>query len=68
MILDIMLPDGSGVQLLQEIRGAGLNVRVAIVTGLADNPAVMSQLKAVKPDAIFSKPLHPGRWLSDEPV
>jgi DNA-binding response OmpR family regulator len=53
--LDVMLPDGSGVEVLAEIRRRGLAVKVAVVTGT--NPLGIPGLKDVVGDAlVLTKP------------
>jgi DNA-binding response OmpR family regulator len=56
MILDLMLPDGNGVDLLAEVRQARLPVTVAVVTGITDE-LKLHEVTAWKPDAIFGKPV-----------
>ena len=56
VILDLMLPDGSGVQVLEAIRSAKMRCKVAIVSGSTD-PETFARLRSAGPDAIFSKPL-----------
>jgi DNA-binding response OmpR family regulator len=55
-ILDLMLPDGSGVAILQEMRKRNLGVRVAILTG-ANDPDLLSATQALQPDLILRKPV-----------
>jgi DNA-binding response OmpR family regulator len=56
LILDLMLPDGNGTELLAEIRRAHWPITVAVVTGVTDQ-LKLHELMAWKPDAIFGKPL-----------
>ena len=54
IVLDLMLPDGNGLDLLKHIRDNDLNVRVAVTTAAADN--VVSQAKALNADFLLRKP------------
>lgn len=56
LILDLMLPDGNGIDLLAEIRKARRPIIVAVVTGMTDL-LKLRELMAWKPEAIFAKPL-----------
>jgi two-component system response regulator RegA len=56
VVLDLKLPDGSGVELLEAIRSSHMRSKVAIVSANAD-AGVFARLLAAKPDAIFPKPL-----------
>ena len=56
VILDLMLPDGSGVQVLEAIRLANMRCKVAIVSASTDADT-FKRLRAAGPDAIFPKPL-----------
>jgi CheY-like chemotaxis protein len=56
VILDLTLPDGSGLQVLEAIRAANMRCKVAIVSGSID-PETFRRARAARPDAIFSKPL-----------
>ena len=56
MILDLMLPDGNGSEVLEHIRRAGLPIRVAVVTGTADWRSMIDETR-LRPDAVFVKPL-----------
>ena len=56
MILDLMLPDGNGIELLAEIRNTRRSITVAVVSGVTDQ-LKLHELTALKPDAIFGKPV-----------
>lgn len=56
LLLDLMLPDGSGAELLQRIRHDKLPIRVAVMTGAFD-PVVLQRITSLHPDALFYKPL-----------
>jgi DNA-binding response OmpR family regulator len=56
MVLDLMLPDGDGLQVLRHVRESGLPVRVAVATGTGDTD-LMSDVILLKPDAFFTKPI-----------
>jgi CheY-like chemotaxis protein len=55
VVLDLMLPDGTGSDILRAIRHRGLPIRVALLTG-ADQPLI-AQAQALRPDAVFVKPV-----------
>jgi len=55
LILDLHLPDGSSVALMQKIRAEGLPIRVALTTGSTE-PALLGAMMRLKPDAFFRKP------------
>jgi two-component system OmpR family response regulator len=56
MVLDIMLPDGSGVDVLKAVRAAGLRSKVAVVSAV-NRHNLLKDITSLRPDAIFSKPL-----------
>ena len=58
VVLDLRLPDGSGLEVLRRVRERGLPVRVAVHTGCADG-ALIKQVMDLKPDALFIKPFNP---------
>jgi DNA-binding NtrC family response regulator len=61
-LLDLMLPDGSGAQVLEEIRRRGLGMRVAVMSA-AGSGAVKS-LEGRPPDKFFGKPVDVDALLS----
>ena len=56
IILDLMLPDGEGITVLREIRARGLQVRVAVTTGM-DDARHLAEVASLRPDVIFRKPV-----------
>jgi two-component system response regulator QseB len=56
VILDLMLPDGSGTKVLRQIRNANLPIRVLVTTGLND-PEELAAVTSLGPDAILRKPI-----------
>ncbi len=56
VLLDLMLPDGGGIQLLRRLRSAGSAAKVAIVSGVVD-PVLRAKVAALRPDAAFPKPV-----------
>ena len=57
VLLDMALPDGSGLNLLAQIRNAHLPVKVAVTTAESDS-ALMARVRALKPEQVFRKPLN----------
>ena len=69
VLLDLMLPDGTGGAVLEFIRSQHLPIRVAFTTGAADWRQFVNG-KDFRPDAIFIKPLDfnsISRWLGIVP-
>ena len=55
ILLDLMLPDGNGMEVLRLVRTHKFPARVAVVTA-ADSPMV-DEATQLKPDAVFRKPV-----------
>jgi DNA-binding response OmpR family regulator len=58
LVLDLMLPDGDGADLLRRVRSEGLPSRVVVATGFGD-PARIMGVAALRPDAVIRKPFDP---------
>src|SRR5436190_12653951 len=58
MILDLILPDGDGLDVLRRVRDAGLLTHVAVCTGASD-PVLIIRARALKPDLLLIKPVAP---------
>ena len=56
LLLDLMLPDGSGIDVLRRVRAERLPVRVAVTTAASD-PVVLDAVRELAPDAFFPKPV-----------
>ena len=56
IVLDLMLPDGNGVEVLRRVRTSGMAIQVAVVTATSDD-RLLDEVQALKPDAVFRKPL-----------
>jgi DNA-binding response OmpR family regulator len=56
LILDLMLPDGNGEELLAHIRRNKLPIRVVVTTGAVDWQHRLA-LSPTPPDAVFQKPV-----------
>lgn len=69
ILLDLMLPDGNGIELLRLVRRVGLPVRVVVATGCYDWH-LLEAVKALRPEHVLLKPLDwdvVGRWFNDRP-
>lgn len=54
--LDLLLPDGNGMEILKQVKREGYTAKVAVISG-ADDPEMIHAVMGLKPDAIFGKPL-----------
>jgi DNA-binding response OmpR family regulator len=56
VILDLMLPDGDGAAVLQQLRDAGSSTRVIVTTAVHDD-ARLDAVRAMRPDVLLQKPI-----------
>lgn len=56
VFLDLKLPDGDGVSVLEHVRHRNLATRVIIVTGESE-PARLRRARSLMPEAMLSKPV-----------
>jgi DNA-binding NtrC family response regulator len=55
IVLDLMLPDGDGTDLLREIQRRGLNSKAVVTTGVVE-PSHLRAVQEYRPAAILQKP------------
>jgi CheY-like chemotaxis protein len=70
VILDLVLPDGSGLELLRKVRKENRPVRVAVVTAMAPGPE-LDAVRALGPDRLLIKPVDFPQlrdWMTSAPV
>jgi DNA-binding response OmpR family regulator len=63
VVLDLMLPDGNGKELLQHVRERNLPIKVVVLTASADRP-LLDEVRQLAPEALFNKPLNVPRLLA----
>jgi len=56
VILDLMLPDGSGVSVLRHVREQHLKIRVAVTTATSDQEA-LAEVERLSPESLMRKPI-----------
>jgi CheY-like chemotaxis protein len=56
ILLDLMLPDGDGEEVLRKVRDENLPSKVAVCTGTND-PVRLAMVKGMDVDVLFQKPL-----------
>ena len=56
VVLDLMLPDGDGMRVLEAIRQKRLKSRVVVVTGVGDADH-LARVHLLMPDALLRKPV-----------
>src|SRR5690242_2597654 len=54
VLLDLMLPDGSGADVLRRVRAEQLPVRVAVTTGTSDEH-ILNEVEHLRPDSVHRK-------------
>jgi DNA-binding NtrC family response regulator len=57
VLLDLELPDGSGVDVLKAIRAKHRRVKVAIISALEAGRPPFEAIAPLAPDVVFQKPL-----------
>ena len=57
VLLDLNLPDGNGVDLLEHLRSTGRRARVVVLTA-GSTPEHLRRLRDLRPDRVYVKPLN----------
>jgi DNA-binding response OmpR family regulator len=55
VLLDLMLPDGCGTDVLRKLRAEGPPSKVCVITGCG--PQKLEEVRVLRPDLILKKPL-----------
>jgi DNA-binding response OmpR family regulator len=55
MLLDLMLPDGCGIDILRKVRADGMATKTCVITGCA--AAMLNEARAAGAEHTFVKPL-----------
>lgn len=63
VILDLMLPDGSGVDVLRFIRTHNLPIKVVVTTGTGDDKLIRD-VNALRPEQYLVKPVEFAKLLA----
>ncbi len=69
VLLDWMLPKRSGEAVLRHVRENGLDVPVAVISGVANLKSTQNALTDLGADAVFSKPFsiqELSRWVASQ--
>ncbi len=57
ILLDLNLPDGDGVAVMQALRNRKMTTRVAVVSAVIDHDR-LQRIRSLKPEMVLSKPLN----------
>lgn len=64
LVTDLRLPGMTGIELVQKIRRRQPNVKVVLITGLAEDDWLVRQRETVAPDAFMRKPISTNEFLA----
>lgn len=57
VVLDLLLPDGDGVEVLRAIRDRGIVTPVVVSTGVSPGDPMLEQVREQKPTLLLVKPM-----------
>jgi DNA-binding response OmpR family regulator len=63
ILLDLMLPDGCGISVLQKVRAAAMPCTICVITGCADSQ-LLGEARRAGAEHTFTKPLDVGRLMT----
>ena len=66
ILLDLMLPDGDGMRVLEAVREKGMRSRVVVITGVGDTDH-LARVHLLKPSAMLKKPVDFSQILEELP-
>jgi len=58
LLLSMVLPDGSGVKILRQIRDRFLPIKVAVMFSSADSRQMLDEVNHLRADGLFLRPLN----------
>ena len=62
IVVDLMLPDGDGIEILTRVREANLPIKVVVTTAVGD-PTRLAAVHRLKPESVLRKPIDLGELL-----
>lgn len=62
IVVDLMLPDGDGIEILARVREANLPIKIVVTTAVGD-PARLAVVHRLKPECVLRKPIDLGELL-----
>ena len=62
IVVDLMLPDGDGIEILARVREANLPITIVVTTAVGD-PARLAAVYRLKPESVLRKPIDLGELL-----
>ena len=62
IVVDLMLPDGDGIEILRRVRESGVPIKVVVTTAVGD-PARLAEVHRLEPDCVLRKPIDLGELL-----
>jgi CheY-like chemotaxis protein len=57
LVLDLMLPDGEGADLMAQLERQARRVRIAVTTSARMDSAVVQRAQRLKPEVVLQKPI-----------
>jgi len=61
VLLDLLLPDGCGIDVLKALKSDGGSSKVCVITGCG--PGMLEEVRRMGPEHVLTKPLDVGRLI-----